>query len=205
MLVTPDKWKMLAGVAIFMLGMNFLEDGLSHLIGRPFKLFLKKQTSNRIKAVAGGTIAAGILQSSSVVNLMVLAFVGTGVIGMKNALAIILGANLGTTISSWIVATIGFQFSIENFALPLTGIFGILMMLSDKESRFRHWCQMILGFSFLFVGLNFIREGFENAVLHLDLGRLNQQPAILFVLAGFLITAVIQSSSATVAIVLSAL
>jgi phosphate:Na+ symporter len=188
-----------------MLGMNFLEEGLGQLVGRPFKLFLKKQTSNHIKAVAGGTVVAGILQSSSVVNLMVLAFVGTGVIGMKNALAIILGANLGTTLSSWIVATIGFQFGIEKFALPLTGIFGILMILSDKESRFRQWCRLVLGFSFLFVGLNYIREGFENAVLHLNLGLLNQQPAILFVLAGFFITALIQSSSATVAIVLSAL
>lgn len=205
MLITPDIWKLLAGVAIFVLGMSFLEDGLHQLIGRPFKLFLKKQTSNHIKAVAGGTVVAGILQSSSVVNLMVLAFVGAGVIGMQNALAIILGANLGTTLSSWIVATIGFEFSIEKFALPLTGIFGILMMLSDKESRFRQWCKMILGFSFLFVGLNYLREGIENAVLHLDLSLLNQQPAILFVLAGFLITALIQSSSATVAIVLSAL
>ncbi|HVT86601.1 MAG TPA: Na/Pi symporter [Chitinophagaceae bacterium] len=203
--ITPDIWKMLAGVAIFMIGMNFLEDGLHQLVGRPFKLFLKKQTSNRSKAVAGGTMAAAILQSSSVVNLIVLAFVGTGVIGLQNALAIILGANLGTTLSSWIVATIGFQLNIENFALPLTGIFGILMILADKESRFRQWCKMTLGFSFLFLGLNYLREGIGNAVLHLDLSLFNRQPAVLFVLAGFLITALIQSSSATVAIVLSAL
>ncbi|MBS1919356.1 MAG: Na/Pi cotransporter family protein [Bacteroidetes bacterium] len=203
--MVPDIWKMLAGVAIFMLGMNFLEEGLSHLVGRSFKLFLKKQTSNRFKAVSGGTVVAGILQSSSIVNLIVLAFVGTGVLGIQNALAIILGANLGTTISSWIVATIGFKFSIESFALPITGVFGVLMILSDKDSRFRHWCRMILGFSFLFVGLNFMREGFENAVLHLDLNRINQQPLVLFVLAGFVITAMIQSSSATVAIILSAL
>ncbi len=203
--VLPDIWKMLAGVAIFMLGMNFLEGGLTRLTGRRFKLFLKKHTSNRVKAALGGIFVAGILQSSSVVNLMVLAFVGTGVIGMQNALALILGANFGTTISNWVVATIGFQFSIENFALPMTGIFGILMILSDKESRFHQWCRLISGFSFLFLGLNFMREGFENAAIHFDLSLLNQLPAIVFVLAGFFITALIQSSSATVAIILSAL
>ena len=201
----PDIWKMLAGIAIFMLGMNFLEEGLRSLVGRPFKLFLKKQTSRKLKAIAGGTVAAGILQSSSVVNLMVLAFVGAGVIGMKNALAIILGANLGTTFSSWIIATIGFEFNIESFALPVAGISGILMMLSNKESRWHHWCKLLFGFSFLFVGLNYMKDGIENTVLHIDLALLNRQPVILFLLAGFFITALIQSSSATVAIALSAL
>lgn len=203
--ISPDIWKSLAGIAIFLLGMNFLEEGLRHLAGRPFKLFLKKQTSNKIKGIVGGAVVTGILQSSSIVNLMVLAFVGSGVIQMQNALAIILGANLGTTLSSWIVATVGFNFNIESFALPVAGLSGIVMMLVNKESRWYQWGKLLFGFSFLFVGLNYIRTGIEGTVQQVDPGLLHEQPAIVFFLIGLLITSLIQSSSATVAIVLSAL
>jgi phosphate:Na+ symporter len=205
MSLSLEIWKLLTGIAIFLLGMNFLEDGLRQLAGRPFKLFLKKQTSGKLKAIGGGALVTAILQSSSVVSLMVLAFVGAGVIGMKNALAIILGANLGTTFNSWIVATIGFNFNIESFALPIAGVSGILMMLANKESRLYHWCRLLFGFSFLFVGLNYIKTGMEDAVHQVNLSSLNEQPVIVFLLAGFLITSLIQSSSATVAITLSAL
>jgi phosphate:Na+ symporter len=203
--ISLDIWKLLAGIAIFLLGMNFLEEGLKKLAGRPFKLFLKRQTSNKFKAVAGGAIVTGILQSSSVVNLMVLAFAGTGVVKMQSALAIMLGANLGTTLNSWIVATVGFKFNIESFALPIAGVSGIIMMLSNKEGRLHHWCRLLFGFSFLFIGLGYIRTGVEESMHQLDLSSLNQQPAIVFLLIGLLITSLIQSSSATIAIVLSAL
>src|SRR5690349_12062157 len=102
---SSNIWVVLAGLAVFLLGMNFMEESMQKLSGRPFKLFLKKYTSNKIRAVAGGTLATGILQSSSVVNLMILALTGAGVIKMQNALAVVLGANLGSTLNSWIIAT----------------------------------------------------------------------------------------------------
>jgi len=100
MLESIDIWKMLAGIAIFLLGIKFLEESLQELAGRRFKLFLKKQTQNKLKAIGGGAVVTAVLQSSSIVGLMVLAFAGAGIIHMQNALAIILGANLGTTISN---------------------------------------------------------------------------------------------------------
>src|SRR5690349_3948175 len=142
-----DIWKMLAGIAIFMLGMNFLEEGLHNLAGRPFKLFLKRQTSNKLKAVIGGAVVTALLQSSSIVNLMVLAFVGAGVIQMRSALALILGANLGSTFCNWIIATVGFEFNIENFALPVAGISGILLILTNKESKWNYWFRLLFGLS----------------------------------------------------------
>ncbi|HRO47373.1 Na/Pi symporter [Agriterribacter sp.] len=205
MLFTPDTWKLLAGIAIFLLGMHFLEKALKSLTGRSFKLFLKKKTSNKPAAIAGGAIVTAVLQSSSVVNLMVLAFAGAGVITMHNALAIMLGSNLGTTVSSWIIVTLGFKLNIESFALPVIGIAGIAMMLVGKDSRWHNWCMFFLGFGFLFFGLSFIRTSIEQTVQQLDLSILNEKPAILFLLVGLLITSLIQSSSATVAIVLSAL
>lgn len=205
MAFSVDIWKMVAGVAIFLLGMNFLEEGLKGLAARSFKLFLKRNTSHKLKALLGGAIVTAVLQSSSIVNLMVLAFVGSGIILMQNALAIMLGANLGTTFTSWILATAGFRFNIENLALPLAGISGIIMMLIRRDVKLKYWSKLLFGFSFLFVGLGYIKTGMENAVQGTDLNLLNGQPAILFLLTGVVITSLIQSSSATVAIVLSAL
>lgn len=205
MFTSVDIWKMLAGIAIFLLGMNFLENGLRRLTARSFKLFLKKQTSNKLKAVAGGTLITGLLQSSSIVNLMVLAFAGAGILKLPNAFAIILGANLGSTLTSWILVTIGFNFNIENFALPIAGVFGILMLLANKDKKWHHWYQLLFGFGFMFLGLDYIKSGMGAALQQLDLSTFNHLPLIVFLLAGLLITSLIQSSSATVALVLSAL
>lgn len=200
-----DIWKMLAGVAIFLIGIKFLEESLQELAGRRFKLFLKKQTQNKIKAIGGGAIVTAMLQSSSIVGLMVLAFVGAGIIHMQNALAIILGANLGTTISNWIIALVGFKVNIENLALPITGIAGLGYVIFGKSSPLHNWCRFLLGFSFLFVGLGYIKTGIEDMVQHVDLTQYENSPVIIFFLIGFIITTIIQSSSATMALTLSAL
>jgi phosphate:Na+ symporter len=200
-----DIWRMLAGVAIFLLGMNFMEEALKNLAGRGFKLFLKKQSSNKITAIGGGAVFAGILQSSSVVNLLVLSMVGAGVIAMQNALAVMLGSNLGSTMTNWIVATLGFQFSIDSFAFPIAAITGIGMAFLKTGSRLWQWSRFFLGFSFMFIGLEFIKVGMADVVAQTDLTRFNQFPVIVFLLIGFVLTAIIQASSATVALTLSAL
>ncbi len=205
MLESIDIWKMLAGVAIFLLGIKFLEESLQELAGRRFKLFLKKQTANKVKAIGGGAIVTAVLQSSSVVSLMVLAFVGAGIIHMQNALAIILGANLGTTISNWVVALIGFKVNIENIALPITGFAGLGYVIFNKSSPVHNWSRFLLGFSFLFVGLGYIKTGIEDIVQHVDLSQYENSPVIIFFLIGFVITTIIQSSGATMALTLSAL
>src|SRR5436190_6339034 len=200
-----DIWKMLAGIAIFLLGIKFLEESLQELAGRRFKLFLKKQTQNKLKAIGGGAVVTAVLQSSSIVGLMVLAFVGAGIIHMQNALAVILGANLGTTIDSWIVALVGFKVNIEKLALPVTGIAGLGYAIFNKQSSWHNLSRFLLGFSFLFVGLGYMRSGIEDMVKVVDLHQYEQSPVIIFFLIGFIITTLIQSSSATIAITLSAL
>ena len=205
MLELADIWKILAGIAIFLLGIKFMEESLQELAGRRFKLFLKKQTENKIKAIGGGAIVTALLQSSSIVSLMVLAFVGAGIIHMQNALAIILGANLGTTISNWIVALVGFKVNIENIALPITGLAGLGYVIFNKPSPLHNWSRFLLGFSFLFVGLGYIKTGIEEVVQHVDLKQYENSPVIIFFVIGFIITTIIQSSSATMALTLSAL
>jgi phosphate:Na+ symporter len=200
-----DIWKMLTGIAIFLLGIKFLEESLQELAGRPFKLFLKKQTQNKVKAIGGGAVVTAVLQSSSVVNLMVLAFVGAGIIHMQNALAIILGANLGSTVSNWLIVLVGFKVNIENFALPITGLAGLGYVLFNKDTRLYNWCRFLLGFSFLFVGLGYIRTGMEETVKHVDLSQYQDSHVLIFVLVGFIVTTIVQASSATMALTLSAL
>lgn len=200
-----DIWKMLAGVVIFLLGTTWMEESLTRLAGRSFKLFLKKQTANPFKAMGGGALVTALLQSSSVTGLMVLAFAGAGIIRMQQAMAIMLGANLGTTVTGWMVATGGFAMNLEVFALPLAGTAGLLFLLATPDSKWKKSAQFVLGFSFLFIGLAYIRTGMEGWVTQLDPARFAQAPLILFFLAGFVITALIQSSSATMAISLSAL
>ena len=200
-----DIWKILAGVAIFLLGTRFMEESLKQLSGRNFKLFLKKQTSRKWKAILGGAMVTGVLQSSSVVSLMVLSFAGAGVLTMQNGLAVILGANLGTTLDSWIVAVAGFKLNIELISLPLAGIAGLGYALVNKESKWSNWFRFFLGFSFLFIGLGYMKSGIETLIVHTDLRQFEHAPIIAFIGIGFLITTLIQSSSATIAITLSAL
>jgi phosphate:Na+ symporter len=205
MFASFDFWKILAGIAIFLLGMFFLEESLKKLGSRSFKLFLKKQTESKLKAVFGGAAVTAILQSSSVVNLMLLAFVGANILPMKNALAVMLGSNFGTTITGWWITFLGFSFNIETFALPIVGVSGILLMFFDKESSWYHFTKLLFGFGFLFLGLDYMKTGIEKLVLQIDLTAFNQYPAIVYVLIGIIVTSLIQSSSATMAIVLSAL
>lgn len=202
---TFDIWKMLAGVAFFLLAMNLMETSLRLLAGRRFKLFLKKHTKNKVKAIGAGAIVTGILQSSSIVNLLVLSMVGASVVKMDNALALMLGSNLGTTLNSWVIATLGFNYNIENFVLPVAGITGIGMAFINIESKWFQWFKFLFSLAFVFVALGFIKSGMEGFVKQTDLSAFNQYPLIIFLLLGILLTTIVQSSSATVAITLSAL
>jgi phosphate:Na+ symporter len=182
-----------------------MEDSLRQLAGRRFKLFLKKHTANKVKAIGAGAVVTGFLQSSSVVNLLVLSMVGASVVKMENALAIMLGSNLGTTIGSWMLATLGFNFNIENFALPVAAIAGIGMAFINNGSKWFLWLKFLFSLAFLFIALGFIKTGMEDFVSQTDLSAFNQYPLIIFLLLGILLTTAIQSSSATIALALSAL
>jgi len=200
-----DIWKMLAGVAFFLLAMNFMESALKQLAGRSFKLFLKKQTTNKIKAIGGGAVVTALLQSSSIVNLLVLSMAGAGILHMENALALMLGSNLGTTFSSWMIATLGFNFNIESIVFPVAGIAGICMAFVNRESKWFSWFRFLFSLAFLFVALGFIKSGMEDFVKQTDLAFFNRYPVFVFLLLGILLTAIVQSSSLTIAITLSAL
>lgn len=197
--------KLSAGVGLFLFAMYLVEESLKNLSGRNFKLFLQRITKNNIGAVAGGTIVTGILQSSSMVSLMVLAFVGAGVFTMKNAMAIILGANLGTTLASWLVATLGFKTNIEVIAYPAVCLGGFFLILLGSRKKIKYVSYFLLGFGLLFIGLSFMKTAMESQVQHFNFSQYASKPLVIFLLIGFLITLVVQSSSVTMALTLSAL
>jgi phosphate:Na+ symporter len=198
-------FKLAAGIGLFLFAMYLIEEALKNLSGRTFKLFLQRVTKNNIGAVAGGTIVTAILQSSSMVSFMVLAFVGAGVFTMKNAMAIILGANLGTTLASWLVATLGFKTNIEIIAFPVVCIGGFLLILFGNRKKIKYLSYFLLGFGLLFIGLSFMKTAMEAQVEHFDISEYAAMPKIIFLLLGFIITMVVQSSSVTMALTLSAL
>jgi phosphate:Na+ symporter len=198
-------WMFLAGLGIFLFGIYLLEESIEKLSGKAFKRLIRLYTSNRFRSIGSGVFATAILQSSSAVSLMALAFVSAGVIGMSQAVGVIIGSSLGTTLTSWLVATIGFKLKIEVISLPFIGLGGIGLIFFGKNTRYTHISRLLVGFGFLFMGLDYMKisvdqlaDGFNPASLH-GLG------TWAFILASLALTATIQSSSAAIAIILSAL
>jgi phosphate:Na+ symporter len=198
-------FKLAAGIGLFLFAMYLLEESLKNLSGRSFKLFLQRITKNKLGAVVGGVIITGILQSSSMVTLMLLAFVGAGVFSMRNAMAIILGANLGTTVNSWLIASLGFKVDIEVIAYPAICLGGIFLILFSNRKSMKYLAYFLFGFGLLFIGLSFMKTAMESQVLDFDFSKYVEMPKVIFILIGFLITLIVQSSSVTMALTLSAL
>ncbi len=136
---------------------------------------------------------------------MVLAFVGARVFTMRNAMAIILGANLGTTPDSWLVATLGFNVDIEIIAYPAVCLGGLLLILLGNRKAVKYYSFFLFGFGLLFIGLSFMKTAMEAPVKIFDFSQYASMPLAVFLLIGFLITLIVQSSSVTMAITLSAL
>ncbi len=200
-----DFWKFLAGLGIFLIGMYFIEETLKNLAGRSFKKILRKFTNTPIRGIIGGTVSTAILQSSSVVSLMVLAFVGAGILQLKNAIGIIFGANLGTTFTGWLVTALGFKVDIEGYALPFIAIGSIFFIFVKSSKKLNEIGKLIFGFGFLFLGLSYMKISVDAFANQFDLSSFANLSFYIFLVVGLVLTAIIQSSSAAMVITLSAL
>jgi phosphate:Na+ symporter len=200
-----DFWMFFAGLGIFLFGMYHLENGLNGLAGNSFKKFLKKSTKTRWKGILSGTFVTAILQSSSLVTLLTLAFLSAGIISFQNSLGVVLGANLGTTVTAWLVASLGFKADIADLSFPFLAI-GILSYLFMENRPFlKYMGAFLVGFGLLFLGLDYMKYSIEALAAPIDLSEYAQFGLWVFLLIGLIITALIQSSSALIVIVLSAL
>jgi phosphate:Na+ symporter len=200
-----DIWRLAAGLGLFLFGMHQLEQALKLLAGRQFKKFLRESTQHPGRSVLAGAVSTAALQSSSVVSLIVLAFVGTGIISLSSAIGIGFGSNLGTTMTGWIVATVGFKLDIGALAMPVVAIGGLGVVWSRPGSRRAGFSHLLVGFGLMLMGLEFMKSGAISATGFFDPEVLSAYSPIVFLLAGLAVTAMIQSSSATIMITLSAL
>jgi len=194
-----------AGLGFFLLGMSHVEGSLKLLAGRPFKRFLRDYTKNPLMGVGIGVVMTAILQSSGVVTLMLMAFAGAGVLELRNALGIVLGSNLGTTLKGWVVSTLGFKVDFDDYVFPLIGIGSLIMVSIGDQRKLHQWGRFVAGFGLTFQGLSTMREGVESVAINVDLSTFAQQGPWFFLAVGFVLTTLIQSSSATMMITLSAL
>jgi len=200
-----DFWKFLAGIGVFLWGMHQLETSLKEMAGKSFQSMLQKSTDTRIKGILSGTVITAVLQSSSLVTLLVIAFLGAGLMGLKNAVGVVLGANLGTTLTAWIIATLGFKLSIAAFSMPFLGLGSLLFLFFSEKPILRNIGAFSLGFGFIFLGLEFMKTAIEDVAGQIDLKQFQAFGLWFFLVLGILITALIQSSSAMMVIILSAL
>ncbi len=204
---TFDFWKLLAGLGIFLIGMSMLEFAIKSLSGKAFRRMIRLYTNGRFRSIGSGTLVTAILQSSSAVSLMVLAFVGAGVMSMQNAIGVIMGSNIGTTLTVWIVAIIGFKLKIESFALPFIAFGGIGLIFCDSSHKPKayQFCRLLIGFGFLFLGLDYMKSSVENIGQNFDLSMVPDYGLWFYLVVGTLLTAIMQASAASIAVVLTAL
>jgi phosphate:Na+ symporter len=198
-----DFWQLIAGLGLFLFAMRQLEDGLKALAGRSFKRWLQTHTDRPLKGIVAGTIATAFLQSSSLVGLMVLAFVGAGIMALENAIGVILGANLGTTLTGWLVAALGFKLELNDLALPLIGVGTI--MLATIQGPLAKGARVLSALGFLLLGLAFMKDSVGSLGEHFDIARLADLSLWQYLLFGTVFAAIIQSSSATMMVTLAAL
>lgn len=205
MLQQIELWGFLAGLGLFLLGMYFLEQGLRGLGSKAMKKFLREQTRSPIRGVFTGTLVTAFLQSSSLVGLIALAFVGAGIFELRNALGIILGSNLGTTFTGWIVTLIGFKMNLGVFAQPMLAVGALGTVFLKQGGKLYFYSNLLLGLGLLLMGLGQMTDAFTALSANFDVAVFRDRPLLYYFLAGALLTAVIQSSSVSMMILLTAM
>ncbi|MBN1948222.1 MAG: Na/Pi cotransporter family protein [Candidatus Cloacimonetes bacterium] len=198
-------FKLLGSLGVFLYGMRVMGDGIQKVAGNRLQKILNYMTSNRFVAILTGFLITAMIQSSSATTVMVVSFVNASLLSLTQAIGVIMGANIGTTVTTWIVSLLGFKFNISAVALPAIGL-GLPFFLSKIRKR-RDFGEILVGFGLLFLGLAFLKDSVPDIrsnpeVLsflqnYTDLGFLSY---IIFVLVGSAVTVIVQSSSAAMAI-----
>ena len=202
---TVRWWDFLAGLGLFLLGMRQIEQALRRLVGHRIRRFLRAHTSHPLQAIGSGIVTTALLQSSSLIGLLTLAMVGAQVVALSNALGVVIGANLGTTLTGWIVATIGFKLNLASLATPLIAIGAIGLVISDDKPSRSAWFRLVTALGLLLFGLEFMKSSVAADQIALTENRSGHGNPWLFLALGVVVTAVIQSSSAAMMITLAAL
>ncbi len=202
-----DFMTLLGSLGIFIYGMKIMSEGLQKAAGDSLRKILSGMTRNRMMGVVTGFLVTSLVQSSSATTVMVVSFVNAGLLSLTESMGVIMGANIGTTITAWLISIFGFKVKIVFIAKILVGL--SFPMLFSKNNKMKNIAEFILGFGILFIGLDFLKQSvpeikknpelleFLNQYVNMGFGSV-----LLFVFIGTLLTVIIQSSSATMAVTL---
>lgn len=197
--------ELLGALGFFIYGMKVMSEGIQKAAGNQLKNILGTMTSNRYTGVLTGFLITAIVQSSSATTVMTVSFVNAGLISLVESAGIMMGANIGTTITGWIVSFFGLKVSIADYALPLIAI--AMPMMFSKKQHVKNWAEFMIGFALLFMGLDLLKNTVPDFKNHPDAlaflaeySNPNLLYRLLFVLIGTLITIVVQSSSAAMSL-----
>jgi len=194
------------GVGLFLLAVHMITDGLKRAVGYALRDLLGKWTRSPVRGIVTGLSITALVQSSSAVTVATIGFVNAGLINLYQALGVVYGSNIGTTVTGWLVVMIGFEIKVETFAMPLIGL-GMLLRITGGDSRRAHIGMALAGFGLFFTGIDVLKEAFEGLASNIDLGEfavVGTAGILLHLAIGFLMTVLTQSSSAAIAITLTA-
>lgn len=203
----PDISTILGGIALFLMGMEYMEDGFKAFSGGILEKVLERFTNNTPKAITTGFFATAIVQSSSLISIIVISFLSAGLITLTSAVGIIFGSNIGTTATAWLVSVFGLHIKISLYAMPML-VLGIVIPLFLKSKSWKGIAAILIGLGVIFLGIGYMKEGFETLKEGLDLAKYAMEGyagIFVYVLVGSVATVIIQSSSATMAIIITAL
>lgn len=202
-----DFLKLIGSLGVFLFGMKLMSEALQKVAGARMRHILSAMTSNRVKGVITGIMITAIIQSSSATTVMVVSFVNAGLLSLVESIGVIMGANVGTTVTAWLISILGFKISMAEISLPMIGLC-LPLLFSNKRSR-KSWGELIIGFGLLFIGLEFLKNSMPNLNENPEVFTFLQEYTdmgyasyILFMLIGTALTILIQSSSATMALTL---
>ncbi len=183
-----------------------MEDGFKLFSGGTLEIVLQKFTKNLYTSIFTGFLTTSIVQSSSLISVIVISFLSVELISLTQGMAIVFGANLGSTTTAWIVSALGLKIKISMYAMPMI-IFGVIFRFS-KNNTYIGFGNILLGLGFIFLGISYMKDGFDTLRSAIDLASYSiggTTGILLYILIGAFATVVIQSSSATMAIIITAL
>lgn len=202
-----DFLTLIGSLGLFLFGMKIMSEGLQKVAGDKLRNILSVMTTNRFTGVLTGILITALIQSSSATTVMVVSFVNAGLLTLAQSISVIMGANVGTTVTAWIISLFGFKVDISLFSLPLIGLC-IPLIFSGKSKR-KSWGEFLMGFAFLFMGLSYLKASVpdlqsnpEILAFLQDYTSMGYPSLLLFLALGTVLTIIVQSSSATVAITL---
>jgi len=193
---------LVGGLGFFFFGMQIMSEGLKRIAGERLKNILHMVTKLPIVGILVGAVVTCLIQSSSATSVMVVGFVNAGLLALKQAISVIIGANIGTTVTAWLVSSMS-AFKVTHYALPAVGVgFAISTFAKSKNTKF--WGQVLMGFGIIFIGLDFMKDAFvplKESQQVKDIFVAFSKNPILGILVGLVFTVLLQSSSATIAII----